>query len=119
MEYKDFEFYDTNCVGVTGVVENGRLVSFELTDESWEELGKKYDNIFFGDNRLNIFQNGKITISEISYSNYNESWQEDVIKELDTDIIKDVDDMLKNDPIYVLDSIIVSYKGLIEKMEEK
>lgn len=117
MEYKDFEFYDTNCVGVTGVTENGRLISFELTDESWEELGKKYDNIFFGDHRLNVFQNGKVTISEIYRS--NESWQEDVVKELDDDIIKDVDVMLNNDPVYVLDSIIVSYKGLIKKMEDK
>lgn len=116
MEYKSFEFYDTNCVGVTGVVENGKLVSFQLTDESLEELGKKYDNIFFCNSRLNIFQNGKITISEIYRT--DESWQEVTIKELDNSIVKEIDNMLNNNPVYVLDNIIVSYKGLIKKMEE-
>ena len=110
-------FNKKRCPYFYGVKEYGNIVSFELTLEGWEQLSKAYDNFFDSSNRLNVFENGTTTISQLTYNNREEEWEEYEILVLDKDKAKKyLDYMLAISPIRrKCDNITVgSYEELIE-----
>lgn len=65
-----------------GVKENGSICSFELDSYNWEKIEKVIPNQYFTrSNRLNVYENGKITISKIWRNERNEEWEEDQVYE--------------------------------------
>jgi hypothetical protein len=110
-------FNKKRCPYFYGVKEYGNVVSFELTLEGWEQLSKAYDNFFDSSNRLNVFENGTTTISQLTYNNREEEWEEYETLVLDKDKAKKyLDYMLAISPIRRnCDNITVgSYEELIE-----
>jgi hypothetical protein len=101
LDYNDVQAVNKKrCPYFYGVEENGNNASFELTYESWEQLEKKL-NIYLGsDNRFNVFENGKCSISTLWYNGREEEWVEEKVIDLENSKAKEyVDYMLAIAPI--------------------
>ncbi len=92
------------CPYFYGSQEYGNNLSFALTFDSVLALEKKYKFQLVGEGyRLNLFENGVITISTLWYNGRNEEWEEEEIYKFENEqkeeIISYIDYMLAISPI--------------------
>ena len=110
------------CPYFYGSQEYGNNLSVELTYESWEQLEKKLNLILGTDNRLNIFENGVITISHLWYNGRNEEWEEEEIYKFENKekIIEYINYMFAISPMRrQCDNITIgTYEELIEFLKK-
>lgn len=107
IDYNNVNAINKNrCPYFFKVKENGNMISFQLEDNSWEEISMLINNERFGfnrDNRLNIYENGKMNISHLWYNGRNEEWEEELAVDLKGSLKKQIEQgvrfMLFNSPI--------------------
>lgn len=124
MEYIEFNYFGTNCVGVLGVKENGAMLSFNLSKTTWEDLESEFGVFGYEDHYyLNVFANGKITITENEYDNSKECYIEEETYEFKDKakerIVELINEMLEEEPIYKRSEEITSYQDLLTKLKDK
>ena len=105
LDYTEVEPVDKkHCPYFYGSKEYGNNLSFALTFDSVLALGKKFKFQLFGESyRLNIFENGVITISTLCYNGRNEEWEEEEVYKFENEqkeeMISYIDYMLAISPV--------------------
>ena len=80
--YKDVEYYRARiwpnaCFG------NGDRTAYVLTNKSVAELVTKFNaNLYGGQATLNVFANGKVTLTKTYYDERKEEWKEEEVRTL-------------------------------------